>query len=94
MLFKHSAQLVLVPSAGCLARGAYPVHAYIGDWRSSPVMGQSFTLRDVFLSDFDLESLKNRQVVASSTLSKNRMLSCNGLLNSASLFNFQFPLSN
>ena len=57
-------------------------------------MEQSFTLRDVFLSDFDLESLKNRQVVASSTLSKTRMLSCNGLLDSASLFDFQFPLSN
>src|SRR5438128_3491314 len=91
LLFKHSAQLVLVPSVDCLAQGAYPMHAYIGDWRSSPVMEQSFTLRDVFLSDFDLESLKNRQVVASSTLNKNRMLSCSGLLNSASLFNFQFP---
>ena len=65
-LFKHSAQLVLVPSIGCLARGAYPVHAYMGDWRSSLVMEQSFTLRDVFCSDFDLESLHNRQVVASS----------------------------
>ena len=54
-------------------------------------MEQSFTLRDVFLSDFDLEPLKNRQVVVSSTLSRNRVLSCNGLLNSASLFNFQFP---
>ena len=65
-LFKHSAQLVLVPSIGCLARGAYLVHAYTGDWRSSLVMEQSFTLRDVFHSDFDLESLHNRQVVASS----------------------------
>ena len=54
-------------------------------------MEQSFTLRDMFLSDFDLESLKNRRVVASSTLNKNRMLSYNGLLNPASLFNFQFP---
>ena len=66
MLFRHFAQLVLVPSVGCLARGAYPVHAYMGDWRSSLVMEQSFTLRDVFRSDFDLESLHNRQVVASS----------------------------
>src|SRR5438552_14874143 len=94
LLFKHFGQLVLVPSVGCLAWGAYPVHAYMGDWRSSPVMEQSFTLRDVFLSDFDLEPLKNRQVVVSSTLSRNRVLSCNGLLNSASLFNFQFPPSN
>ena len=38
----------------------------MGDWRSSLVMEQSFTLRDVFRSDFDLESLHNRQVVASS----------------------------
>src|SRR6266540_6713831 len=66
-LFKHSAQLVLVPSVGCLARGAYPVHAYKGDWRSSLVMEESFTLRDVFHWDFNLESLCNRQVVASST---------------------------
>ena len=65
MLFRHFAQLVLVPSVGCLARGAYPVHAYTVDWRSSLVMEQSFTLRDVFRSDFDLESLNNRQVVAS-----------------------------
>ena len=73
LLFKHSAQLVLVPSVGCLARGAYPVHVYTGDWRSSLVMEQSFTLRDVFRSDFDLESLCNRQVELSSIidLSKN-----------------------
>src|SRR6266540_7366262 len=96
MLFRHFAQLVLVPSVGCLARGAYPVHAYMGDWRSSLVMEQSFTLRNVFHSDFDLESLYNRKVELSSiiNLSRNRVLSCNGLLNSASLFNFQFPLSN
>ena len=67
-LFKHSAQLVLVPSIGCLARGAYPVHVYMGDWRSSLVMEQSFTLQNVFHSDFDLESLKNRQVEISSIL--------------------------
>ena len=56
-MFKHSAQLALVPSVGYLARGAYPVHAYMGDWRSSPVMEQSFTLRNVFHLDFDLEFL-------------------------------------
>ena len=66
LLFKHSAQLVLVPSVGCLARGTYPVHVYMGDWRSSLVMEQSFTLRDVFHSDFDLESLKSRQIELSS----------------------------
>ena len=67
LLFKHSAQLVLVPSVGCLASGAYPVHAYMGYWRSLLIMEQSFTLRDVFHSDFNLKSLYIRQVVASST---------------------------
>ena len=77
LLVKHSAQLVLVPSVGCLARGAYPMHAYMDDWRSLLVMEQSFTLRDVFPSDFDLESLCNRQVELSSSiiLSRGRVLS-------------------
>ena len=59
-------------------------------------MEQSFTRRNEFHSDFDLESLKNRQVEISSIIDliTDRVLSCNGLLNSASLFNFQFPLSN
>ena len=80
-LFKHSAQLVLSPNVGCLARGTYPVHAYKGDWRSSLVMEQSFTLRDVFHLDFDLEFLHNRQVELSSNivLSRDRVLSCNKL---------------
>ena len=80
-LFKQSTQLVLVPSVGCLARDAYPVHAYMGDWRSSLVMEQSFTLRNVFHLDFDLEFLYNRQVELSSSinLSRNRVLSCNKL---------------
>src|SRR5947207_14756096 len=78
LLVKHSIQLVLVPSIGRLARGAYPVHAYMGDWRSSLVMEQSFNLRNVYHSDSDLESLYNRKVVASTTLCKNRVLSCTG----------------
>ena len=57
LLVKHFAQLVLVPSVGYLAQGAHPVHAYMGDWRSSLVMEKSFTLRNVFHLDFDLESL-------------------------------------
>ena len=66
---------------------------HMGDWRSLLVMEQSFTIRDLFHSEFDLESLYNRQVELSSIidLSRNRVLSCNGLLNLLISLTFNFP---